>query len=238
MITILYCQILTKIYKIVTVVNIEALPLLTIIYKNQIMRITVKTLTILLLIFSFQSAISQEYLNMSVDEKDIPIRELRRNAITGNIGWNGLTGFGVTYNHFLTKQLETDLGIGVASTGLKLGGRVSYLFLPKNFSPFVSGGFMYGLGFGDTELEDPNNGNFHYTIDPSPFLQICGGVEYMSNGGFLIRGNIGYAILLKDTNYNITKGVPTTDELRIMDAALGSGIVIEFSIGFAFGNSK
>ncbi len=197
-----------------------------------------RLLPLLVLLIGLQSIVAQEYINMSVDTKDIPIRELRRNAITGNIGWNGITGFGVTYNHFLTKQLETDFGIGLASTGFKLGGRLSYLFIPKNFSPFVSGGFMYGLGFGNTEIEDANNGNFFYTIGPSPFAQICGGIEYMANGGFLLRANLGYAILLKETNYAITKGVPTSEELRIMDAALGSGIVIEFSIGFAFGNGK
>ncbi len=202
------------------------------------MKSILKLLPVLIFFIGYQPIVAQEYLNMSVDEKDIPNRELRRNAISGNIGWNGITGFGVTYNHFLTGQLETDFGIGLSVTGFKLGGRLSYLFLPKNFSPFVSGGFMYGLGFGNTEIEDANNGNFFYTIGPSPFAQICGGIEYMANGGFLLRANLGYAILLKETNYIITKGNPTSDELKIMDTALGSGIVIEFSIGYAFGNSK
>jgi len=182
--------------------------------------------------------LAQDYVNMSVTEMKIPIRELKRNAITGNIGWNGLTGFGVTFNHYIFKQLEVDMGLGMASTGFKFGGRMSCLFMDKNFSPFVSAGFMYGTG-SSLEIDyDQNNNQFSYIVEPSPFIQIAGGVEYMANGGFLIRGNLGWAILLKQSNYRITKGVPTADELTAMDIALGSGIVIEFSIGYAFGGGK
>lgn len=203
------------------------------------MKKTVSWISLLILAFVSHTITAQDYANMSVKKEDIPIREIKRNAITGNIGWNGLTGFGITYNNYLLKQLELDLGLGLASTGFKVGGRLSYLFMDKNFSPFVSGGFTYGMGTGDSEIDyDYNNNQFSYTIDSSPFLQICGGVEYMSNGGFLIRGNLGYAILLKETNYQITQGVPTNDELKGLDTALGSGIVIEFSIGYAFGGSK
>lgn len=200
------------------------------------MKININLLAILFLLTAINLN-GQEYMNMSEKEMELPIRELRRNAITGNIGWNGLTGFGVTYNHYLFSQLEADMGVGLASTGFKFGGRMSYLFINNNFSPFASIGFMYGTG-SSLELEyDQNNNKFNYMVESSPFLQIAGGVEYMSNGGFLVRGNMGYAILLKETNYKITQGVPTADELRAMDIALGSGIVIEFSIGYAFGGN-
>ena len=79
---------------------------------------------------------------------------------------------------------------------------------------------MYGMGFGDTELdfENVDTGNkYSYTIASSPYAQIAGGFEYMNNNGFLISANLGYAILLKESNYEITKGTPTNDEFRVME---------------------
>lgn len=178
--------------------------------------------------------------NVDFGQHELAIREVRRNAVTGNLGWNGITGFGITFHNYFSKKLGTQIGIGLASTGVKFGGRFYYLFMDKNFSPFVSGGIMYGLGYGDTELDYEYDGSYKYsyTIGASPFAQIAVGIERISNGGFLFSANIGYAILLTDSNYEITKGNPTADELQAMDIALGSGIVIEFSIGYAFGNKK
>jgi len=191
------------------------------------------------LITGMQSLNAQDYSStVNLGQKSLAIREVRSNAITANIGWNSLTGVGIIYHNYLAKQMGLEVGIGLATTGFKLGGRFSYLFSEKNFSPFVSGGFMYGLGFGDIEIdyENTETGNkFSYTISSSPFAQIGGGIEYLSNKGFLISGILGYAILLKDSNYEITKGVPSKDELTAMDIAIGSGIVIEFTIGYAFG---
>ena len=202
----------------------------------------INLLFILIFLTGAQVINAQAYTaKVAFGQENIAVREVRRNAITGNIGWNGLTGIGITFHHYLAKQMGTDFGVGLALTGIKFGGRFSYLFLEKNFSPFVSGGFIYGLGFGDTEIdfENQNTGNqYSYTVSSSPFAQIAGGIEYMSNNGFLISANIGYAILLKESNYEITKGHPSNDELNAMDIMFGSGIVIEFSIGYAFGSGK
>lgn len=196
----------------------------------------------LMLLIGIQTLNAQAYTAKVAFGQDVlAVREVRRNAITGNIGWNSLTGVGITYHNYLAKQMGVELGVGIATTGIKFGGRFSYLFLEKNFSPFVSGGFMYGLGFGDLEIdfENQNTGNkFTYTIGSSPFVQIGGGIEYMSNKGFLFAANIGYAILLKESNYEIIKGSATDDELRAMDIAIGSGFVIELSIGYAFGGGR
>jgi hypothetical protein len=196
-------------------------------------------LFILGLVFGVQLLNAQNYSStVNLGQHSLAIREVRSNAITGNIGWNSLAGVGVIYHNYLAKQMGLEVGIGLATTGFKFGGRFSYLFSEKNFSPFVSGGFMYGLGFGDIEIdfENENTGNsFSYTISSSPFAQIGGGIEYMSDKGFLISGILGYAILLKDSNYEITKGAPTKDEISAMDIAIGSGVVIELTIGYAFG---
>lgn len=204
------------------------------------MKKSINLLLLLSLMFGTQLLTAQDYTASKVLGKEqLAIREVRKAAITANIGWNSLTGIGVTYQQYVGKQMGVDLGLGLSLTGFKFGGRFRYLFMEKNFSPFVSGGFMYGLGLGDAELEINSNGsNFYYTVGPSPYGQIAGGIEYLSDGGFLIMANIGYAILLNDGNYEITHGTPTVDDLSVMDVMLGSGVVLEFTIGYAFGGKK
>lgn len=198
-------------------------------------------LSFLILLIGIQFLSAQAYTaKVNFGQEKLAIRELRRNAITGNIGWNGLTGFGVTYHNYVAKQMGAEFGVGVATTGIKFGGRFSYMFSEKNFSPFVSAGFMYGLGTGDYEYDYELDGSYHYSykIGASPFAQITGGIEYINNNGFMFSVNLGWAILLTDTNYEITKGNPTIDELKAMDIALSSGFVFEFSIGYALSNKK
>jgi len=202
-----------------------------------------KRITLLLLLFLFngiQFINAQDYTaTKSFGKKELAVREVRRAAITANIGWKSLTGIGVSYQQYVGKQMGVDLGLGLSLTGVKFGGRFRYLFMEKNFSPFVSAGFMYGMGLGDVEMEYITDGNsFSYRIGSSPFGQITGGIEYLSNGGFLIMANIGYAILLNDGNYEIIHGTPTAEELNVMNAMFGSGMVFEFSIGYAFGGKK
>ncbi len=175
---------------------------------------------ILVAIFVIASQIliaqAQEYSStVNLGQQELSIREIRTTAISGNIGWNGLTGIGVTYNNYFAKNIGIDLGVGLSTTGVKIGGRLNYFFSDKNFSPLASAGVNYGFGLGDTEVKfrNDNTGNeFNYKISASPFAQIGGGIEYMSDGGFMFRGLVGYAILLTDSNYKITKGVPSKDE--------------------------
>jgi len=198
-------------------------------------------LSSLVLLIGIQILNAQDYTTKAAfGQEELAIREVRRNAITANIGWNGLTGIGVTYHNYVATQMSAELGVGVAATGIKFGGRFSYLFSKKNFSPFVSAGFMYGLGSGNSEYDYEYNGSykFSYTVGASPFAQIAIGIEQMSNNGFLFSANLGYAILLTESNYEITKGNPSNDELRAMDIALSSGFVLEFSIGYAISNKK
>ena len=198
-------------------------------------------LSLLILLTGTQTITAQAYTaKVAFGQERLAVREVRRNAITANIGWNGLTGIGVTYHNYVAKQLSAEFGVGLSLTGIKFGGRFSYLFLEKNFSPFVSGGFMYGLGTGDFEYDYEYDGSykFSYTVGASPFAQIAVGIEQMSDKGFMFSANLGYAILLTSSNYDITKGIPSNDELKAMDIALSSGFVLEFSIGYAISNKK
>ncbi len=199
------------------------------------------TLIVILFLVGIQTLNAQAYTTkVAFGQEDLAIREVRRNAVTANLGWNGLTGIGVTYHNYVAKQMSGEFGVGLSLTGVKFGGRFSYLFPKKNFSPFVSGGFMYGLGSGDFEYDYEYDGvyKFSYTVGASPFAQIAVGIEQMSNKGFMFSANIGYAILLTNSNYDITKGSPSNDELKAMDILLSSGFVLEFSIGYAISNKK
>ncbi|MFK5855909.1 MAG: hypothetical protein QM503_07240 [Bacteroidota bacterium] len=197
---------------------------------------------IITFIIGIQQLSSQVYSStVNLGQKTLAIREIRRDAITGNIGWNSLTGIGISYHHYLGKQLGIEAGVGLASTGIKFGGRFSYLFSHKNFSPFVSAGFLYGLGSGNTQVDYEFDGNlFKYTVSSSPYAQIGGGIEYINNNGFMFSAILGYAILLKNSNYEIIPGTgtPTDDDIRVLDILYGSGLVMEFTIGYAFGGKN
>jgi hypothetical protein len=194
--------------------------------------------SILLVVLSPLRSSAQEYMNMSEVKSKLAVRELRRSAVTGNIGWNSLTGVGISYNQFIGKKFEIDAGIGLASTGVKIGIRANYLFLDNNFTPLVSGGFLYGFGSNGqaVEYENINTGNtFTYTVSASPYAQLAFGIEYLSDKGFIIKALTGYAILTTTENYQIVSGYPTSEEYDAMDIVLGSGISMEVSIGYAFG---
>jgi hypothetical protein len=199
---------------------------------------SLRIIFLLTLVFITVTIYAQEYMNMSEIKSKLSVRELRRSAITGNIGWNSLTGVGVSYNQFIGKKFEIDAGIGLAATGAKVGIRANYLFLESNFSPVVTAGFLYGFGSGGQALEFENedtNNKFTYTVSASPYAQIAFGIEYLSNKGFMIKALTGYAILTIENNYQILSGNPTSEEIDAMDFVLGSGISMEVSIGYAFG---
>ncbi len=197
-------------------------------------------LLVLLLILTNVVISQTTYTNLSKETtitEQLPIRAVRKSAIWFNMGWNGFVGIGPAISSYATPKIAIDAGLGLSSTGFKLSGRGRYLFSVKNFTPFVGAGFQYGLGSRtDFELKDGFNNNepFRVKIFPSPFLQLAGGFEYMAKKGFFVLFNVGYAILLKDENYTITKGSPSPDELKALDISYRSGIVFEGGIGYAF----
>lgn len=169
--------------------------------------------------------------------ENLPVRETRQFGIMGNLGWNGLSGFGLTANTYLNTKMSIDGGLGLSSTGIKFGMRFNYLMLEKNFTPLLGLGFMYTTGFANSLNSVDDNNPYTFEINASPFAQITTGFEYLSNGGFIVKLNISYAILLSSgKNYTIISGTPTSNNIRAMDMAYGSGIVMEFGIGYIWHN--
>lgn len=186
------------------------------------------------ILFAFTASFGQ----MQIDESKIPVRLLRGVGISGNMGWNSLTGVGFSVQSYATEHIGFDAGLGISSEGVKFGGRFRYLILEKNFTPFAAAGFMYGLGFPNSEFTIEYDGTkVFFMIGKSPYLQLSGGIDYVSRGGFFLMANLGYAILLKE-NIEYVQGTPTPDIEQIIRIAYQSGLAIEVSIGYIFSKKK
>jgi hypothetical protein len=167
----------------------------------------------------------------------IPIRRARRLALTGEIGWNGLAGFGAVVSYHVHPQLTFDLGVGLALVGGKVGLRTRYNLLDGAVTPFVGAGFMGATGFDaptrDLGGEDGNT-DLNIELKPSAFLQAVAGIDWTRRDGFTLVGALGYAWLLTGDNVVIVTGEPTADERQGLDIAFRSSIVLSIAIGYSF----
>jgi hypothetical protein len=165
------------------------------------------------------------------------IRRERRLALTGEIGWNGLAGFGAVVSYHVHPQLSFDLGVGLALVGGKVGLRTRYNLLDGAVTPFVGAGFMGATGFDaptrDIGGEDDNT-DLNIELKPSAFLQAVAGIDWTRRDGFTLVGALGYAWLLTADNVVIVTGEPTPDEKQGLDIAFRSSIVISIAIGYSF----
>ena len=69
-----------------------------------------------------------------------------------------------------------------------------------------------GSNSNELELEDTDGNIIRFVVEPSNFIQLNGGIEYVSNGGFFIMTGIGYALLLND-NILLTSGSSPSEEM-------------------------
>jgi hypothetical protein len=166
-----------------------------------------------------------------------PIRGARRLALTGEIGWNGLAGFGAVVSYHVHPQLTFDLGVGLALVGGKVGLRTRYNFLDGAVTPFLGVGFMGATGFDaptrDIGAEDSDN-DLNIELKPSAFLQAVAGIDWTRRDGFTLIGALGYAWLLTADNVVIVTGEPTEEEKQGLDIAFRSSIVLSIAIGYSF----
>jgi len=173
----------------------------------------------------------------SVVKPALPIRADRRLALLGELGWNGLAGFGAIVSLHATTHFTFDLGAGLAAVGGKLGLRTRYNFSEKRVTPFIGVGIMGATGFEaptrDLAANDDDS-ELNIELKPSAFLQTVVGIDWTARDGFTLIGALGYAFMLTPDNVVIITGVPTEDEKRGLDIAFRSGIVISIAIGYSF----
>jgi hypothetical protein len=166
-----------------------------------------------------------------------PVRADRRLALLGELGWNGLAGFGAIVAFHANPHLTFDLGAGLAAVGGKLGLRARYNFLTNPVTPFVGLGFISATGWNAPTRDldsDESNEELNIRIRPSAFLQTVAGIDWTSRNGFTLIGALGYAFMLTRDNVVIITGVPTDEDRRGLDIAFRSGVVISIAIGYSF----
>ncbi len=171
----------------------------------------------------------------------LPIRARRKLALLGEIGWNGLSGFGPMLTYHAHPHFSVDLGAGFSLLGGKLGARGRYNFLKAAFTPFLGVGYNYGSGFGQFRTDpssDPNGDQNRepVTIDhgPSHLIQTVVGCDFIHRRGFTMLGTLGYSWLLNKDNYRVLAGELTADEKEGFDIAFKGGLVLGIAIGYAF----
>jgi len=164
-----------------------------------------------------------------------PIRALRRIALLGELGWNGLAGFGAIVTYHLHPHVSFDLGAGLAAVGGKLGLRARYNISKKAVTPFLGMGIMGATGF-DAPTRDIGSDDSEINIElkPAAFLQAVAGIDWTSPSGFTLIGAAGYAWLVTGDNVVILTGEPTKEEEEALDAVFRSGVVISVAIGYTF----
>jgi hypothetical protein len=173
-----------------------------------------------------------------------PIRARRRLALTGEIGWNGLAGFGPVLTYHVTPHFSVDLGGGLSLLGWKAGARGRYNFMTTPFTPFVGAGVNATSGLGEITIEpndrapradgEPNSSRITLDVKPSYLVQAVVGFDFIHKHGFTLLGCLGASILLNKDNVDVLAGTLENDEEQAIEVFFKSGPVISMAAGYAF----
>lgn len=169
-----------------------------------------------------------------------PVRAQRRLALLGEVGWNGIAGFGPNLTYRAHPNISIDLGAGLSLVGWKIGLRARYLLLKGPVTPFIGVGAMVASGFGSEPLEisdkneDPNRVPLNVKIRPSQWLQSVAGVDWVAGNGFTLIGTAGWASVLNGDPVQVVTGEPTPDEEQALNAIFRSSIVATIALGYSF----
>lgn len=169
-----------------------------------------------------------------------PIRARRRLALLGEIGWNGIAGFGPMLAYHVHPHVSFDLGAGLSLLGWKVGLRSRYNFLTGPVTPFLGLALMGAAGFGDSPIPisekdpDPTRDTVNVKILPSAWAQAVLGVDWIAPSGFTLIGAGGYAWLLSHDPVQVVTGKPNAEEQMAFDVAFRSSVVITLALGYAF----
>jgi len=168
-----------------------------------------------------------------------PIRAQRRLALLGEVGWNGIAGFGPTLTYHVDPHFSVDLGAGLSLLGWKVGMRGRYNFLTGRVTPFVGAGMMGAQGWGDSPIpindqQDPTRETVNVKILPSAWVQAVGGVDWIAPSGFNLVGAAGYAWVISHDPVQVVTGVPNAEERLAFDVVFRSNIVITVALGYSF----
>lgn len=165
------------------------------------------------------------------------VRARRRFAIAGELGWNSLTGMGIHATFHPIPLLALELGTGLSTTGFKGGVRFRVNLLESAWTPTFGAAFMYGSGSGGKDLKvkvevKDEEQTLKFRVLGSPYVQVVGGVNYTSRGGFVVMTTVGWAFLLRGHNIKYIDG--PKESMEDIEPAFGGGLVIASALGYAF----
>jgi hypothetical protein len=169
-----------------------------------------------------------------------PIRAQRRLALLGEVGWNGIAGFGPNLTFRAHPNFSIDLGAGPSLAGWKVGLRGRYLMLRGPVTPFIGVGVMSGSGFGSEPIEltdkdqEPNREPLNVTVGPSAWVQSVAGVDWVAPNGFTLISSVGWASVVSDDPVKVITGTPTEEEEKALNAVFRSSVVITIALGYSF----
>jgi hypothetical protein len=169
----------------------------------------------------------------------LPIRARRKLALLGELGWNGLAGFGPVLTYHVDPHVSLDLGGGLSLLGWKVGLRGRYNFSTAPFTPFVGVGFNATSGLGQvtsdpSKDQGPKRDPITIDVKASYLVQGVVGFDFIHKRGFTMVGCIGYARLLNQDNFHVLAGSPTAKEQQAFNIFFKSGAVISLASGYAF----
>jgi len=174
----------------------------------------------------------------------LPIRSQRKLALLGEVGWNGLGGWGLVMTYNAHPHLALDLAGGFSMTGWKAGLRGRYNLLTGPFTPFVGAGMSLSSGLDGARIsrgrhrhDDHDDFDFDpehegkYDVKRSEFAQAVVGFDFIHRRGFTMQAALGYSWVLNKHNYTLVAGKRDDD---LASALFGSGPVVSAGFGYAF----
>lgn len=167
----------------------------------------------------------------------IPTRTLRKNIISAEAGFNGLSDLGLLYTRNVVPHFAFDLGAGVARRGGEFGVRGRYNLLTNTLTPFIGLGVMYGTGLPDPidfKKRDSDEVKYSAKIDRSPMVQGTVGLSWQNRQGFSLMGMLGWTQLLRARNVKVISGDANDSERDRLKVVFSSAPTVALNIGYAF----
>jgi hypothetical protein len=159
-----------------------------------------------------------------------PVREARNIALSGEMGWNGLSGSGLLLSWSPSPHITFDSGFGFSLSGPKVGIQGRYNVLKSNATPYVGLGLGQSFGsYGAVEMD-----GYSIEITPKQTAHASFGLSYVHTNGFTMLAGLGYALMLQDDPYKVVSGRPSGEQRDTLGAILGNGPVVNIALGYSF----
>ena len=158
------------------------------------------------------------------------IREVRPVAVSGELGWNGISGTGLLLSWSPSPHVSFDGGLGYSLSGPKVGIQGRYNVFKSNATPYValSMGQTFG-SYGEVDMD-----NYRMEVNPIRSAQATVGLSYVHANGFTLLAGLGYAMALQDEQYKVVSGTPNRNQRDVLGALFGSGPVASIALGYSF----